>query len=131
VPNIIITGNGIKIDWASVGHSYTNGQVQRVNGMVLQGLMPRIFDQLIKFAGRWVQELPGVLWILKTTPNWSKGFTSFFLTYGMKAVLPTHLGHGAPRVKAFDPNRAIEAQQDMVNLLDEARETTLVHLVKY
>jgi hypothetical protein len=39
-------GYMIKIDWASVGHPRTNGQVERANGMVLQGLKPRIFDQL-------------------------------------------------------------------------------------
>jgi transposase InsO family protein len=51
VPNTIITDNGtnfmgkkfldfadrygMKIDWASVGHPRTNGQVERANGMVL------------------------------------------------------------------------------------------------
>ena len=51
VPNCIITdhetnftkkkfldfydGYGIRIDWASVGHPRTNGQVERANGMVL------------------------------------------------------------------------------------------------
>ena len=60
VPNCIITdhgtnftskkfldfcdGYGIRIDWASVGHPRTNGQVKRSNGMVLQGLKLRIFD---------------------------------------------------------------------------------------
>ena len=37
-------GYGIRIDWASVGHPRTNGQVKRANGIVLQGLKPRIFD---------------------------------------------------------------------------------------
>jgi hypothetical protein len=72
--------------------------------MVLQGLKPRIFDQLNKFAGHWVQELPAILCSLRTTPNRSTGFTPFFLTYGTEAVLPSNLDHGAPRVKAFDPN---------------------------
>ena len=59
IPNCIITDHGtnftekkfldfseisIRIDWASVGHPRTNGQVERVNGMVLQGLKSRIFD---------------------------------------------------------------------------------------
>ena len=77
VPNCIITdhgtnftekkfldfsdGYGIKIDWASVGHPRTKGQVERANGMVLQGLKPCIFDWLNKYAGRWVVEVPAIL----------------------------------------------------------------------
>ena len=47
-------------------------------------------------------------------------FTPFFLAYGAEAVLPSDLDHGAPRVKAFDHNRATEAQQDAVDLLKKA-----------
>ena len=61
---------------------------------------------LKKFAGRWVEELPAVLWSLRTTPNRSTGLTPFFLTYGSEAVLPSNLDYGAPRVKAFDPEMA-------------------------
>jgi ribonuclease HI len=58
VPNSIITDNGtqftgkkfldfcddhhICVDWAAVAHPMTNGQVERANGMILQGLKPRI-----------------------------------------------------------------------------------------
>jgi transposase InsO family protein len=67
VPNSIITDNGcqftgrkflefcdkfhIRVDWAAVAHPQTNGQVERANGMILQGLKPRIFDRLNK-SGR-------------------------------------------------------------------------------
>jgi transposase InsO family protein len=60
VPNSIITDNGsqftdrkflkfcdkfhIRVDWAAVAHPQTNGQVERANGMILQGLKRRIFD---------------------------------------------------------------------------------------
>ena len=56
VPNSIITDNGtnfmgqyfqhftigygIRINWASVRHPRTNGQVKRANGLILQGLKP-------------------------------------------------------------------------------------------
>jgi hypothetical protein len=59
VPNSIITNNGsqftgrkflelcdkhhIRVDWAAVAHPQTNGQVERANDMILQGLKPRIF----------------------------------------------------------------------------------------
>ena len=99
--------------------------------MVLQGLKSRIFDRLNKHAGRWVAEVPAILWSLRTTPNRSIGFTPFFLAYGAEAVLPSDLDHGAPRVKAFDRDRAVEAQQDTVDLLEEARKTTVIHFARY
>ena len=51
----------IRVDWATVAHPRTNGQVEHANGMVLQGLKPRIFNWLNKFRARWVAELPLVL----------------------------------------------------------------------
>jgi transposase InsO family protein len=131
IPNSIITDNGtnftgqffqdfaegygIRIGWASVGHPCTNGQVERANDLILQGLKPQIFDQLKKFAGRCVEELPAMLWSLRTTPNRSIGLTPFFLMYGSEAVLPSNLDYGAPRVKAFDPSTATTAQGDAMD----------------
>ena len=59
------------------------------------------------------------------------GFTPFFLAYGAEAVLPSDLNHDAPRVKAFDRDRAAEAQQDAVDLLEEARGTTVIRSARY
>ena len=67
--------------------------------MVLQGLKPRIFNQLNKFGGRWVAELPTVLWSLRMTPSQATSYTPFFMVYGFEAVLPTDLDYGAPRVR--------------------------------
>ncbi|XP_066344445.1 uncharacterized protein [Miscanthus floridulus] len=72
-----------------------------------------------------------VLWSLRTTPNRSMGFTHFFLVYGAKAVLPSDLDHGTPRVRAFDQDRATKAQQDTVDLLEEAREMAIIHSAHY
>jgi transposase InsO family protein len=70
VPNSIFTNNGsqftgrkflefcdkfhIRIDWAAVAHPQTNGQVERANGMILQGLKPRISDRLNKSGRKWL-----------------------------------------------------------------------------
>jgi transposase InsO family protein len=68
VPNSIITDNGtqftgrkfldfceghhIRVDWPAVAHPMTNGQVERANDMILQGLKPRIYNDLHKFGRR-------------------------------------------------------------------------------
>jgi hypothetical protein len=70
--------------------------------MILQGLKPRIFDRLNKSDQKWLQELPVVIWSLWATPSRATGFTSFFLVYGAKAVLPTDLEYGSPKVKSYD-----------------------------
>ena len=46
-------------------------------------------------------------------------------------MLPSNLDHNAPRVKAFDCDRAVEAQQDAVDLLKEAHETTIIRSARY
>jgi hypothetical protein len=80
----------------------TNGQVERANGMILQGLKPRIYNDLNKFGKRWIKELPSVVWSLRTTPSRATGFSPFFLVYGAKAILPTNLEYGSPRTKAYE-----------------------------
>jgi ribonuclease HI len=118
VPNSIITDNGtqftrkkfldfcedhhIRVDWAVVAHPMTNGQVERANCMILQGLKPRIYNGLNKFDKRWMKELPSVVWILRTTPSRATGFSPFFLVYGAEAILPTDLEYDSPRTKAYD-----------------------------
>jgi transposase InsO family protein len=77
VPNSIITDNGtqftrkkfldfcedhhIRVDWAAVAHLMANGQVEHANGMILQGLKPRIYNDHNKFGKRWMKELPSVV----------------------------------------------------------------------
>ena len=84
-----------------MAHPQTNGQVERANGMILQGLKPRIFNKLNKFGRRWLTELLSVIWSLRTTPSRATGFTPFFLVYGAEAILPTALEYGSPRLKAY------------------------------
>jgi transposase InsO family protein len=115
VPNTIITDNGTlftgkkftsfcdefgtQVSWSAVAHPRTNGQVERANGMVLQGLKPRVFDQFAKkihkLGGKWAAELPSVLWSLRTTPNRGTGFSPFYMVYGVEAILPTDIDYGS------------------------------------
>jgi hypothetical protein len=140
-PHSIITDNGsnfaqgpfaryceevaIRLDIASVAHPCANGQVERSNGLVLSGIKPRLIEPLEKSPGCWLDELPAMLWSLRTTPNRSTGYTPFFLVYGAEVVLPMNIMHDAPRVVLYTKEEAKEAREDDVDLLEEAREQIL------
>ena len=147
VPHSIITENGsnfdsdefkafcrsqgTRVDYASVAHPQTNGQVERANGMILQGLKPRLMRDLNHAAGAWVTELPSVLWGLRTTPNRSTNFTPFFMVYGAEVVFPSDLLHNSPRVVFYSEAEAEIARQDGLDLLKEERELDLTRSVAY
>ena len=62
--------------------------------MILDGLKKR----LDKAKGKWVDELPYVLWSYRTTSRRSTGETPFSMTYGVKAVVcKSGLGRGEKR----------------------------------
>jgi hypothetical protein len=121
----------IRVDWASVAHPMTNGQVERANGMILQGLKPRIYNDLNKFGKRWIKELPSMVWILRTTPSRATGFSPFFLVYGAEAILPTDLEYGSPRTKAYDDQSNQTNQEDSLDQLEEAQDVALLHSARY
>jgi transposase InsO family protein len=147
VPNSIITDNGtqftgrkfldfcedhrIRVDWAAVAHPMTNGQVERANDMILQGLKPRIYNDLNKFGRRWMKELPSVVWSLRTTPCRATGFTPFFLVYGAEAILPTDLEYGSPRTRAYDDRSNQSSREDSLDQLEEARDVALLQSARY
>jgi hypothetical protein len=147
VPNSIITDNGtqftgkkfldycedhhIRVDWAAVTHPMMNGQVERANDMILQGLKPRIYNDLNKFGKRWMKELPLVVWSLRTTPSRAMSFSPFFLVYGAEAILPIDLEYGSPRTKAYDDRSNQTSREDSLDQLEEARDVALLHSARY
>jgi hypothetical protein len=119
------------VDGAAVAHPMTNGQVEHANGMILQGLKPRIYNDLNKFGRRWMKELPSVVWSLRTTPSRATGFTPFFLVYGAEAILPTDLEYGSPRTRAYDDRSNRTNREDSLDQLEEAWDMTLLHSARY
>jgi hypothetical protein len=113
------------VDWAAVAHQTTNGQVERANGMILQGLKPRIYNDVNKFGKRWIKELPSVVWSLRTTLSRATSFSPFFLVYGAEAILPTDLEYGSPRTKAYDDQGNQTSREDSLDQLEEARDVAL------
>src|SRR5664279_2437185 len=89
--------NHIRLDLALVAHPQSNGQAERTNQELLRGVKPRLQVPLECIAGSWVDELPAILWSIRTTPNRSTGYTPFFLAYGAEAVLPADIEYDSPR----------------------------------
>jgi hypothetical protein len=93
VPNRIITDLGkaftgsvfwdfcqdnlIDVYYSSVAHPRCNGQVERANGMVLQALKDRIYDDASNYATKWLAELPHVIWGLKLKSALLQAFRPF------------------------------------------------------
>jgi hypothetical protein len=116
---------GIKLKFASIAHPKINGQVEKANGLICNGIKKRLLAPLEKAKHAWVDELPSVLWSLQTTPNAATQEMPFFLVHGTEAVLPVEITHEAPRIAAYDETTSTEVLQDDVDALDEARDVAL------
>lgn len=78
---------GIKNRYSSLAYPQSNGQAEATNKAIVNGLK----KMLDSAKGRWVEELPSVLWAYQTTPRRSTGETPFFFTYGVEVVIPAEV----------------------------------------
>lgn len=74
----------ITIHTSFVAYPQGNGQAEASNKAITRGLKRRLDRKL----GKWVDELPHVLWSYRTMPRRSTGRTPFSMAYSMEAVLP-------------------------------------------
>ena len=81
--------------------------------------------------GKWVEELPHVLWTYKTMPHRSTGETPFSMTYGAEAVIPLESGFPTTRTSSFNPKDNDEQLARNLDLIEEKRENTMVQLAHY
>ncbi|XP_058087522.1 uncharacterized protein LOC131234606 [Magnolia sinica] len=78
-------------------HPQSNGQVEAVNKVIKHHLKMK----LEKAKGKWLDELPFVLWAYRTTTQSFIGGTPFSLSYGWEAILPVKIGLPAARVRNY------------------------------
>ena len=100
IPHTLISNNGLQFDskafrryccdlgitnrYFTSAYPQGNGQVETVNKVIVNGLKKRLDNA----KGKWVEELPHVLWIYQTMPRRSTGETPFSMTYGAETVIP-------------------------------------------
>lgn len=81
--------------------------------------------------GRWVEELPSVLWAYRTTLRRSTGETPFSLTYGAEAIIPAKVNLCDAQISGFSSIENSELMMKQLNLLEERRESVTIRLAEY
>jgi hypothetical protein len=120
----------IKLKFA-VAHPKTNRQAKKSNGLICNGIKKTLLAPHKKAKHAWVDELPSVLWSLRTTPNAANQETPFFLVHGAEAVLLVEITHEAPKIATYDETASNEALQDDVDALGEAKDVALARATQY
>ena len=134
VPRTLISDNGLQFDskafrryccelgitnrYSTPAYPQGNGQAEAVNNVIVNGLKKRLDDT----KGRWVEELPHVLWTFRTTPRWSIGETPFAMTYGAEAVIPVKANFPTLRTSSFTLSSNDELLGKSLDLVDERKE---------
>jgi hypothetical protein len=113
--------NTIDVYYSSVAHPRCNGQVERANGMVLQAIKDRIFDDALNYATRWLAELPHMIWGLRTQVSSATDFSPFVLVYGSEAILPTDVAFGAPCIQFYEEGEVEQTCRVDLDNLEEQR----------
>ena len=93
--------------------------------------MNELKKRLDKAKGRWVEELPHVLWIYQTIPHWLTLETPFSMIYGSKTMIPLEVGFPSLRTNLFTPDNNDKLLERSLDLVDERSEATMVQLAYY
>ena len=118
---------GIRNIYNLPAYLQSNGQAEASNKTILDGIKKRLEDA----KGRWVEELPNVLWTFRTTLWRSTRETPFSLAYSSEAVVPLEIGLRTLRTSEWEPTRNDLAQSQALDLLEERKEQAMIRLASY
>ncbi|XP_022004433.1 uncharacterized protein LOC110901995 [Helianthus annuus] len=105
----------------------SNGQVERTNQSIVEGIKMR----LGRHESNWLEELPNVLWAIRTTEKTSHKRTPYSLVFGSEAVIPAEIGVVTQRTFNMDPE--VNNKEAILNLqlLEETRDQAAIQETKY
>ena len=118
---------GITNRYSTLAYPQGNGQAEAVNKVIVSGLKKRLNDA----KGKWVEELPHILWTYRTTPRKSIGETPFSMTYRAKAVIPLETRFPTLRTSSFTLSSNDGPLEKILDLIEEQRESVMVQLAYY
>ena len=114
----------IRLNFAFVSYSQSNGQAEATNKIILN-MIKKSFEQS---KGKWVEELPRVLWAYKTTKRSSVEETPFAMVYSIEAVIPIEIG--LPTLRSDIVDRPDINQNQLLLNLDLGEETRQIAQIK-
>ena len=99
--------------------------------MMNKAIINELKKRLEGAKGKWVEELPNVLWAYCTIPRRSISKTPFFMTFEAEAMISMEVGLSSMRVACFssDNNNAYMIKQ--LDLLEENQEMAKIRLADY
>ena len=143
IPRVLMSDNGIQFDsgpfktfceqygirnhFSTPAYPKGNEQAESSNKTLLDGIKM----SLEKAKGRWVKELPSILWTYRTTPRSSTWETPFSLTYRVEAVIPLEIGLPTIRTEYYDPVTNETSLTTDLDLTEERKDSALIHLAAY
>ncbi|XP_022843269.1 uncharacterized protein LOC111366805 [Olea europaea var. sylvestris] len=111
---------GIKKDFSMPHHPQANGKIEAVNKTIKHTLKRKLDTS----KGAWVDELPHVLWAIRTTSRTATGETPFSMTYGAEAMRPIEVGVPSHRRIHFNEINNDDARMSELHFLEERRDTS-------
>ncbi|KAI3678474.1 hypothetical protein L6452_37768 [Arctium lappa] len=112
----------IKLVTSTPRYPQSNGLAESSNKTIINLLKKR----LKAAKGKWVEELPSVLWANRTTPRTSTRQTLFSLVYGCEVVLPIEVRLPTSRHTSVEHN-LVDLSYDL-DALKELREAALIRM---
>jgi hypothetical protein len=86
------------VKYVSVAHPQANGQIERANGLILDGLKKILYNKNNKKrGGKWIYELFSAVWGLRTQPSKATNQPPFFHVES-EAILPADIMWKSPRL---------------------------------
>ena len=116
----------IKNLYSTPWYLQSNNQAKAFNKTLLITLKKRLHSA----KGKWVEELPGVLWAYRTTSRKPSGESPFVLTYGMESIIPTEIGMPTIRMKILEEANTETVIKDL-DATDELWEVAAVRITSY
>ena len=116
----------IKNLYSTPRYPQSNGLAKASNKTLLTALK----KWLDSAKGKWVDELPGVLWAYRITARKPTGISPFAITYRMEAIIPTEIGMSTIRTDVPEEGNTNLMIKDL-DTLDELRESAAIRIASY